>query len=293
MSEAEVYHEAIVATRPLMEPIVLAAIEALALPRGSHGLDAGCGNGLQTVLLAQAVGPEGHVTGLDISEGLLGYAAEIVARAGLSQRISLREGDVRRLPFDDGAFDWAWSSCCVGYAPEMVPALGELARVVRPSGQVAILVWSGESLLPGHPWLEARLRATPSGLAPFHDGQDPALHCQRALAWFEELGLEQPTVRTLTSDAQAPLSGAERRALEALLAMRWPGAEEELAREGADGERLLAEFGRLCLPDSPDFILDAPGFYAYWSCSLFWGMVAGQGSASRRGRGGHEGSRSV
>lgn len=286
MTEIEAYHDAMEATQPLMEPIVLGAIEALALPNGSRGLDAGCGNGLQTVLLAQAVGAAGQVTGLDISGGLLHYAEDLVVRAGLSGRISLREGDVQRLPFDDGAFDWAWSSCCVGYAPPLVPALGELARVVRPGGLVSILVWSGESLLPGYPWLEARLRATPSGLAPFVDGQDPAHHCLRALAWMEELGLEQPRARTLTGEAQAPLDQTERQALEALLAMRWPGAEEELAREGADGDRLLAEFRRLCRPDSPDFILDVPGYYAFWTCSLFWGTVPANGGWTHQPKGG-------
>ena len=86
-------------------------------------------------------------------------------KAGLSERITFREGDVNQLPFDDDTFDWAWSVDCVGYAPmEPLPLVQELARVVKPGGSVAILAWSSEMLLPGHPLLEARLAATTAGL---------------------------------------------------------------------------------------------------------------------------------
>ncbi len=70
-------------------------------------------------------------------------------KAGLSERISFREGDVNKLPFADETFDWAWSMDCVGYAPiEPLPLVKELARVVKPGGSVAILAWSSEKLLP-------------------------------------------------------------------------------------------------------------------------------------------------
>jgi len=99
---------------PLLEPVVRSAIQALQLPSGSRGLDAGCGIGLQALLLAEIVGPAGHVTGLDLSSELLVYAKDIVKKAGLSEQVSFREGDVNKLPFDDDTFDWAWSKDCVG-----------------------------------------------------------------------------------------------------------------------------------------------------------------------------------
>jgi demethylmenaquinone methyltransferase/2-methoxy-6-polyprenyl-1,4-benzoquinol methylase len=132
-------------------------VRALQLPEGSRGLDAGCGIGLQCRLLAREVGPKGHVTGLDISAEMLEYGREMVKAAGLSERISFKEGDVHKLPFEDNAFDWAWSTDCVGYGPwEPLPLLKELARVVKPGGIVAIAAWSSEDLLPGYPRLEAR-----------------------------------------------------------------------------------------------------------------------------------------
>jgi ubiquinone/menaquinone biosynthesis C-methylase UbiE len=253
----------------LREPVLRSAIQALQLPSGSRGLDAGCGIGLLTLLLAEAVGPAGHVTGLDLSPEFLAYAEKIVEQASLSEQISFREGDVNRLPFDDDTFDWAWSVDCVGYAPlEPLPLVKELARVVKPGGSVAILAWSSEKLLPGYPLLEARLNATSSGIAPFTKGKRPELHFLRALGWFRDAGLEEPTARTFAGDAYAPLADDLRRALIALLEMRWPGVESELAQEDR------AEYRRLCLPESPDFILNHPDYYAFFTYSMFRGKVA-------------------
>jgi len=98
---------------PLREPALRSAIQALQLPPGSRGLDAGCGLGFQALLLAEAVGAAGYVTGLDLSPEILAYAQDMVDTAGLSERISFREGNVKELPFDDDTLDWAWSVDCV------------------------------------------------------------------------------------------------------------------------------------------------------------------------------------
>ncbi len=269
MIDADTYIHKLAITSPLMEPVVQAAIQALRLPLGSRGLDAGCGIGLQAVLLAEAVGPAGHVTGLDLSPEFLRCTEATVRERGLSEQVSFRAGDVRQLPFDDNAFDWAWSSNCVGYAPlEPLPLLKELARVVRPGGSVAILAWSSETLLPGYPALEARLDATSAGIAPFVKGKQPALHFMRALGWFREAGLKESVAQTFVGDAYAPLSDDLRQALISLFEMRWPGAESELSPEDR------AEYRRLCRPESPEFIVNHPDYCAFFTCTMFRGQVA-------------------
>lgn len=254
----------------LREPVLRSAIQDLQLPKGSRGLDAGCGIGLQALLLAEAVGPKGHITGLDLSPEFLDIAKKLVAEAGYTKRISFREGDVKELPFDDNTFDWAWSVDCVGYAPiEPLPLVKELGRVVRPGGTVAILAWSSENLLPGHPILEARLRATSAGIAPFVKGKNPELHFTRALGWFRDAGIEKCKARTFVGDAHAPLDNDLRQAFTALLQMRWPEVESELTQEN------WTEYQHLCLPESSDFILDHPDYYAFFTYSLFHGKVVG------------------
>lgn len=253
----------------LREPAIRAAIESLKLPRGSRGLDAGCGIGSHTLLLAEAVGPAGHVTGLDRSPGFLARARETAEKHGLSEHVSFREGDVNRLPFNDDAFDWAWSVDCVGFVPaEPLSLLKGLARVVKPGGSVAILLWSSQMLLPGYPLLEARLNATSSGIAPFTKGKRPESHFLRALGWFGEAGLEEPTARTFVADVHAPLSDDIRSALISLLEMRWGEPQSDLSPED------WVEYQRLCEPESPDFILGLPDYYAFFTYSIFHGQVA-------------------
>jgi SAM-dependent methyltransferase len=265
----ESYIQSLLVSNPLRESIIPDMIKALHLPAGSCGLDAGCGIGLPCLLLADEVGTAGHVTGLDVSAEMLDYGREMVKKAGLSERISFQEGDVARLPFDDDAFDWVWSTDCVGYAPwEPLPILKGLARVVKPGGIIAIGAWSSENLLPGYPRLEARLEATSAGIAPFVQGKKPESHFFRALGWFHELGLKEPRGQIFADSVYAPLKDEIRNALVALFDMRWPGVSNELSPED------LAEFERLCLPDSPDFILNLPDYYAFFSYSMFWGKVA-------------------
>ena len=271
MSDIETAVRTAFVSQPLREPALRSAIKALQLSSGSRGLDAGCGIGLQTVLLAQNVGPAGHITGLDVSSEILAYAKDVVEKAGLSKMIAFREGDVNRLPFDDNSFDWAWSADCVGYMPaEPLPMVKELVRVVKPGGSVAILAWSSEKLLPGYPLLESRLNATSSGIAPFVEGKKPELHFLRALGWFCSAGLVDLSARTFSGQAYAPLTEDLYNALSVLFKMRWKGAEQEMA------EGYRAEYFRLCFPESQDFILDHPDYYAFFTYSMFHGKVPGE-----------------
>ena len=252
----------------LREPIFRSALDTLQLPSGSRGLDAGCGVGLQTLRLAEAVGPEGQVTGLDLSPDVLSQARQLSRDAGLAGRTSFREGDVRVLPFDDDAFDWAWSVDCVGYAHlEPLPLIEELGRVVKPGGTVAIMAWSSEMLLPGYPLLEARMKATSGGLAPFAAERAPESHFLRALGWFRAAGLVDCRAATFAGDVHAPLTKDQHQALDALFRMRWHRAESELQPEDR------SRFQRLCVPGSRDYVLDHPDYYACFTYSMFHGSV--------------------
>lgn len=263
------YIQSLLLTNHLKEGVLPEMVRALQLPKGSRGLDAGCGIGLQCLLLAKEVGPTGHITGLDVSAGMLDYGREIVKKSKLSEQISFREGDVTNLPFDNNTFDWVWSVDCAGFVPpEPLSSLRELVRVVKPGGIVSIASWSSEKLLPGYPRLEARLGATSAGIAPFAQGTKPEWHFLRALGWFNELGLEEVKSRVFANSIHAPLNDELRNALVELFRERWPNVAAELLPDD------LAEFQRLCLPDSPDFIVDCPDYYAFFTYTMFWGRVS-------------------
>ena len=266
--DLEQYLKRLYLSNPLREDVIRTSIEALRLPLGSCGLDAGCGIGLYTLLLAEVVGSTGHIIGLDTTKEFLAEARSLASKSDLVERISFKEGDITKLPFNDNTFDWACSMDVVGCVPiDPVLLLRELARVVKPGGIVFILIWSSQMLLPGYPILEARLNATSSGIAPFETSMKPELHIMRALGWFCRAGLIEPAARTFVRDICPPLSSEMRNALTELFQMRWREVDLELSSEDR------VEYQRLCSADSPDFILNVPEYYAFFTYSLFFGRV--------------------
>jgi len=266
--DTNIYVQRLLEAEPLREPVLRSLIRSLQLPRGSRGLDAGCGIGLQTLLLTEAVGDEGHITGVDILPELLAYGAATVAKKELSDRITFREADVSHLPFEKDTFDWVWSADCIGYpAGELAPLLEELKRVVKPGGKILLLGWSSQQLLPGHPLLEARLNATCSGYIPFLKEKSPELNFMCARHWFQEAGLEDVKVRTFIGEVQSPLGRGERTALISLFDMLWGSPQPETSPED------WRQYQRLCKPESPDFILDIPDYYGFFTYTMFTGKV--------------------
>jgi demethylmenaquinone methyltransferase/2-methoxy-6-polyprenyl-1,4-benzoquinol methylase len=268
MTDTDTYIQRLLETNPLREPLLRKVILDLQLPAGSHGLDAGCGIGLQTLLLLEAIGSNGHITGLDILPELLAYGTEIVQKAGLYNQITFREGDVSHLPFEDDTFDWAWSADCIGYpAGELTPILKELKRVIKPGGSVILVGWSSQQLLPGYPLLEARLNGTCSGYFHFLMDKSSELNFMRALHVYRNAGLEDIKAQTFVGDIQAPLSSLQRTALASLFKMLWGEQQPDVSPED------WIEYQRLCKSTSADFILNIPDYYAFFTYSLFRGRV--------------------
>jgi len=264
------YLDKLLITDVLRQPLIKSAINRLNLPRGSKGLDVGCGAGLQCLLLADEIGTEGHVTGLDVSTEFLDYGGDLVRKASMEKRIAFREGSVESIPYADNTFDWAWSSAFIGYAPlEPIPLLKEIKRVIKPGGTLSIIAWSSEQLLPGYPILEAKLSATASGIAPFSDKMDPSRHFLMALGWFRELGFTDTKAEVFAESIRAPLNREIYEALVELFDMRWQGVEREFSKDD------LEQYMRLCKPESPDFLLKHPDYYAFFTYSMFWGVVSG------------------
>lgn len=264
----EKYLRSLYVSNALREPIIRTAISQLGLPSGSNGLDIGCGIGLYTLLLAETVGFNGQVLGIDATKEFLEKACSLTSDKNLENRVTFKKADASKLPFQDNTFDWAGSMDFIGYGnQDPTSLLREAHRVVKPGGMVFILIWSSQMLLPGYPLLEARLNATSSGVAPFKATMPPELHFMRALNWFHQVGFIEPTLRTFVSDISTPLSPEMRIALTELFQMRWGKTHLEVSSED------WGKYQRLCHPDSPNFILNVPEYYAFITYSLFCGKV--------------------
>jgi demethylmenaquinone methyltransferase / 2-methoxy-6-polyprenyl-1,4-benzoquinol methylase len=104
---------------------------------GATILDVASGTAAVAIELVRRTGCS--VVGVDRSEEMLAAGRRRVARAGLTDRISLRQGRAEELPFPDASFDGLTFTYLLRYVDDAAATLGELARVVRPGGPMAAL----------------------------------------------------------------------------------------------------------------------------------------------------------
>jgi demethylmenaquinone methyltransferase/2-methoxy-6-polyprenyl-1,4-benzoquinol methylase len=95
----------------------------------------------------------------------------------------------------------------------------------------------------------------------------PEFHFLCTLGWLRDACLGDLAGYTFVADVHAPLSEGIRSALTATFQMFWGAAQSEVTKED------WVEFERLCQPESPDFILNLPDYYAFLTYSLFRGKV--------------------
>lgn len=113
-------------------------LERAALGPGESILDVGCGRGVTTRRAAEAVGPDGAVTGLDVAANLI-TEARTFAHDGAP--IDWVVGDGQRVELPSGPYDVVISRFGVIFFDDPVAAFANLARATRPGGRLAVAVW--------------------------------------------------------------------------------------------------------------------------------------------------------
>jgi ubiquinone/menaquinone biosynthesis C-methylase UbiE len=106
-------------------------------PDGSRVLEAGCGVGAQTIILAKR-SPGAHFTSVDISPTSLAQARAAVTRCGFAN-VTFQEGDIFALPFEDASFDHAFVCFVLEHLAQPEAALAALRRVIKPGGTLTVI----------------------------------------------------------------------------------------------------------------------------------------------------------
>lgn len=148
-----------------LRPLGREAQSALAPRPGERVIDIGSGAGDTSLDLAQAVGPEGSVLGVDISRLLLDLAVRRAADAGLAVRFEAADAQVSDLSALGGGerFDAAFSRFGVMFFADPPAAFANIRKALRPGGRIAFVCWRTPD---ENPLMVAPLRAAEHLLPP-------------------------------------------------------------------------------------------------------------------------------
>ena len=128
------------------------ALERLDIKRGETVLEIGFGTGHCLKQMAESVGEEGRIYGIDISSGMLEVSKRRLEEAGLLDRVKLYCQDALKMPYEDNKFDAVFMSFTLELfdTPEIPKVLDKIERVLKPNGRLGVVSMSkedGDSIL--------------------------------------------------------------------------------------------------------------------------------------------------
>jgi len=129
---AELPAEAVAGSIGCANPVALALLQP-----GEDVLDLGSGGGIDVLLSARRVGPDGRAYGLDMTSEMLELARANQTRAGIDNAEFL-EGRIEAVPLPDASVDVVVSNCVINLSADKPAVFAEAHRVLRPGGRLAL-----------------------------------------------------------------------------------------------------------------------------------------------------------
>jgi arsenite methyltransferase len=137
--------EAVAASLGCGNPLAVADLHA-----GERVLDLGSGGGIDVLLSARRVGPEGFAYGVDMTDEMLDLARANATKAG-TVNVEFLKGSIEQVPLPDGAVDVVISNCVINLSTDKAAVLTEMYRVLAPGGRVGVSdVVAEDGLTPAH-----------------------------------------------------------------------------------------------------------------------------------------------